>query len=190
MADSALSSTKINDFRKNLTGGGARGSQFEVALKFPQLKGIDTDTNRSAIFLVSATSLPGSFIAPIQVYYRGRATKIAGERQFQNWDVTFLVDGDMKIRRAFEIWSASILNHSQTNGILAPENYQQDMTVRQLDRNNNVLRTYKMMNCFPQTVSEIRLDYADTQNIERFNVEFSMDYWHVEGDTDTIESKK
>lgn len=180
-------STKINDFRAKLTGGGARGSQFEVALMFPSYNNIDQKSSERAVFMVTSTTLPISYIVPIEVHYRGRAIKIAGERQFQNWSVTIMVDGDMKIRQAFEVWSAMILNHSQTNGILAPKDYQQDMTVTQLDRNNKVLRTYKMRNCFPQAISEIRLDYADTQNIERFNVEFSCDYWEVLGETDSME---
>lgn len=183
MADLAVSSTKIEDFRSRLTGGGARASQFEVILEFPTNMGIDATASISSKFLINATTLPASSIRPIQVYYRGRPINVAGERQFADWTVNVMVDGDMKIRKAFEVWSASILNHDQTNGILSPSNYQKNMTVRQLDRNNSVLRTYSMMNCFPLNVGDIRLNYSDIANIEEFQVTFAVDYWNVEGET-------
>ena len=185
MADLAMASTKIEDFRAKLTGGGARGSQFEVILTFPTNKnmGIDVTASELSRFMINATSLPASSIQPIRVFYRGRPINVAGERQFAEWTVNVMIDGDMKIRRAFEVWSASILNHDQTNGILSPKDYQTNMTVKQLDRNNNVLRAYTMVNCFPINISEVRLNYADTANIEEFQVTFALDYWNVEGDT-------
>lgn len=183
MPDLAVSSTKIEDFRSKLTGGGARASQFEVVLDFPTTMGIDASASVSSKFLINATTLPASSIRPIQVFYRGRPINVAGERQFADWTVNVMVDGDMKIRKAFEVWSSSILNHNQTNGILAPVNYQKNMIVKQLDRNNTVLRAYTMYNCFPLNISDIRLNYADTANIEEFQVTFAVDYWNVEGET-------
>lgn len=167
---------RIDDFRATLVGGGARPSQFMVTLNFPSFVG-GTQATQKGIFLVKAASLPASVITPIDVPFRGRIAKVAGERQFQNWNVTVLNDNDMVIRNTLEVWSSSILEHAHTNGIVRPQQYTTDMFVSQLDRNDNIVKTYKFHNCFPQVVSEIGLDFGNTNSIEEFQVEFSVDYW-------------
>jgi hypothetical protein len=51
--------------------------------------------------------------------------------------------------------------------------------VVQLDRNDKALKTYKFVNCFPQMISDIQLDFGNVASVEEFNVEFSVDYWEV-----------
>lgn len=170
---------RIDQFRSVLAGGGARPSQFVVSLTFPTWVSA-AGAGQAAQFLVKAATLPASIVTPIDVPFRGRIAKIAGERQFANWNVTVLNDNDFLVRDALERWSAGILNHAQTNGIVAPTEYTADMFVTQLDRNDVALKTYKFFNCFPQTISEIGLDFGNTNTIEEFQVEFSVDYWTSE----------
>jgi hypothetical protein len=167
---------RIDDFRAMLAQGGARPSQFQVLLNFPSWVNAGESTTKG-IFLVKAASLPASTISPIEVAYRGRITKVAGERQFGNWNVTVINDNDFTIRDAMERWSQGILEHGATTGRLAQSDYQTDMWVHQLDRNNNIVKEYRFHNCHPQIVSEIGLDFGNTNQIEEFNVEFSVDYW-------------
>lgn len=171
---------RIDQFRAMLSGGGARPSQFKVMLAFPAWVGGGTAA-RAGEFLVNATALPASVITPIEVPFRGRIAKIAGERQFANWNVTVLNDNDFLIKNALERWSKGILEHSSTNGRLAPTSYTTDMVVQQLDRNDVMIKEYKFFNCFPQNIQEIQLDFAATTQIEQFQVEFSVDYWETAG---------
>lgn len=166
---------RIDEFRAMLAGGGARPSQFRVSLNIPG----ENNANQAAVFLVKGASLPASNITPIDVFFRGRIAKVAGERQFANWNVTILNDNDFVIRNALEQWSKRILDHSSTTGLLAPISYITDMRVEQLDRNDNAIKAYKFFNCFPQNIQEIQLDFAATTQIEEFQVEFSVDYWEV-----------
>ncbi len=168
--------SRIDTFRSYLAGGGARPSQFRVILTFPTWVA-GNDAAAKGEFLVKATSLPASILTPIQVPFRGRITKLAGEREFQNWNVQILNDNDFLIRNAMERWSKGVLDHSTTTGRLQSSSYQTDMIVQQLDRNDNVVKQYKFFNCFPQTIGEIPLDFGATSSIEEFPVEFSVDYW-------------
>lgn len=168
--------TRIDSFRAMFAGGGARPSQFKVLLTFPAWVG-GTDAAIKGEFLVKAASLPSSTIMPIDVPFRGRPIKLAGERVFQNWNVTVLNDNDFLIRNALERWSKGVLDHQTTTGRLQPASYQTDMLVQQLDRNDNAIKTYKFFDCWPQTISEINLDFGASSNIEEFQVEFSIDYW-------------
>ena len=167
---------RIDDFRAKLVGGGARASQFKVMLTFPTWVAA-AGAASSGEFLIKAASLPASTITPIEVPFRGRIAKIAGERQFANWNITVLNDNDFTIRNALENWSKGILEHDATNGRLAPNEYTTDLIVQQLDRNNKSVKEYKFFNCFPQAISPIALDFGQTNQIEEFEVEFSIDYW-------------
>lgn len=169
---------KIDDFRAKLSGGGARPSQFKVILTFPSWVGGNAAASKGE-FLVKAATLPASIITPIEVPYRGRITKLAGERQFANWNVTVLNDNDFLIRNTMERWSKGILDHSSTVGRLSSLSYQTDMLVQQLDRNDVVVKEYKFFNCFPQNVAEIQLDFGAITQIEEFQIEFSVDYWET-----------
>ena len=170
--------SSINTFRAQLAGGGARPSHFRVVLTFPAFAQAGQAAAKGE-FMIKSTSLPASIISPIEVPFRGRVTKVAGERQFANWNITVLNDTDFAIRDAFERWSKGILAHSETTGRLASSTYQQDMLVQQLDRNDKVIKEYKFFNTFPQNISEIGLDFGATTQIEEFQVELSLDYWEV-----------
>lgn len=176
---------RINDFRSYLTQGGARPSQFEVLLSFPTVASAG-DAAQHAKFMCVSASLPASTIQSIEIPYRGRMIKVAGERSFQNWNVTILNDGNFVIRRALERWSHAILNHGSTAGLVSPggsNGYATNLEVKQLGRaesynaEEQTQRHYIFHNCYPINISEIALDFGDTNNIERFNVEFSVDYW-------------
>ncbi len=168
----------IDQFRAQLTGGGARPSQFRVILTFPDWVGGQLAAVKGE-FLVKASSLPASTINAIEVPYRGRVTKVAGERQFQNWNVVVMNDNDFLIRDAMERWSRGIAEHDATNGRLVSSTYQTQMLVQQLDRNDVPIKTYQFFNCFPVNISEIPLDFGATTQIEEFQVEFSIDYWNA-----------
>lgn len=172
--------SRIDDFRATLQQGGARPSHFRVTMTQPAgLQGFQTDpvASQLAVFMCKATTIPASRIQPIEVYYRGRPTKVAGERVFDNWNVQVINDGNFIVRNMLESWSQAIVRHANTNGELFSVNYQTDMLVEQLDRNDRVLKAYKFHNCFPLNISEIQLDFAANNTIEEFAVEFSIDYW-------------
>ena len=173
---------RIDDFRAHLTQGGARPTQFEVNLVFPSFANAG-EAGTHGKFMCVATSLPSSTIQPIEVPYRGRMIKLAGERVFQNWSVRILNDGNFIIRGALERWSKTILEHASTAGTVRPTEYAVDLEVKQLGRSQAagaeelVLRHYVFHNCWPVNISEIQLDFGNMNAIEDFNVEFSVDYW-------------
>ena len=111
---------KITDFKSKLAGGGARPNLFEVQLAFPDAVSVDNDVLSKARFLVKAAALPASTIAPIEVPFRGRILKIAGDRTFETWTITILNDSDFSIRSAFEKWMNTINNMNDATGLVNP----------------------------------------------------------------------
>ena len=100
----------ITDFKSKMAGGGARPNLFEVELVFPDPIAIENDVKEKSRFLVKAALLPASNITPIEVNFRGRILKIAGDRTFDTWTVTVINDVDFSIRSAMENgWTSLIV---------------------------------------------------------------------------------
>tara|TARA_R100000781_G_scaffold113780_1_gene83038 strand:- start:768 stop:1361 length:594 start_codon:yes stop_codon:yes gene_type:complete len=169
----------ISDFKSRLSGGGARPNLFEVELAFPNAVAIDNDVLQKSRFLVKAAALPASTIAPIDVPFRGRILKIAGDRTFETWTITVLNDTDFSIRSAFEKWMNVINRMSDATGVVDPEAYQKDAVVKQLDRDGSVLRSYKFWDIFPTNISTIDLSYETTDTLEEFTVELQVQWWEA-----------
>jgi len=168
----------ISDFKSKLTGGGARANLFEVVLTFPDVVQPSTDVLDKSRFLVKGARLPASNIAQIEVPFRGRALKIAGDRTFDSWTVTVINDTDFAIRSAFENWMNAINRLSDNTGLVNPADYQADCYVYQLDRDGQALRSYRFFDTFPTQVGPIELSY-DAQGIQEFTVELQVQYLEV-----------
>ena len=168
----------IDDFKANLIGGGARANQFRVTITPPSGIAIGLDVRRAS-FLVRASNLPAQTLGEIAIPFRGRSIYIAGDREFADtWSVTFLNDTDFMIRNAMERWSNGINDLADGTGVIAPSDYQTDLLVEQLDRDDTVLKQYIFRNAWPITVAQIDLTSDAATAIEEFEV--SWRYQHFE----------
>tara|TARA_B100000427_G_scaffold112254_1_gene93078 strand:+ start:241 stop:834 length:594 start_codon:yes stop_codon:yes gene_type:complete len=170
---------KISDFKSRLSGGGARPNLFEVELAFPDAVSIANDVLQKSRFLVKAAALPASSIAPVDIPFRGRILKVAGDRTFETWTITVINDTDFAIRSAFEKWMNAINKLDDASGLTDPEQYQKDAMVHQLDRDGGVLRSYKFWDIYPTNISTIDLSYETTDTIEEFTVEMQVHWWEA-----------
>ena len=185
----------IDKFKSRLTGGIARPNLFEVVLAFPDgtVDSTVNDIDPKTRFLVKASALPASNIAAISVPFRGRQLKIAGDRTFDEWQITVINDTDFAIRGSFERWMNVMAKVSDMSGKTNPEDYTKDAFVYQLgrsgidassqqsDQDMPVLRTYKFYSIFPTNVSAIDLSYDSTDAIEEFTVTLQVQWWEAAG---------
>ena len=173
----------VDQFKANMTGGGARANQFFVTLSFPTYVPTGNPAALQASFLCSATSLPGSVVNPTIVQYRGREVKFAGERTFAPWTVTIMNDVSFNIRNSLESWMAGMNGLGDNTGVTQPSQYQRNIFVTQLDRNNNPLKVYELKSAFPVDLSEIALSYGDNDTIETFTCSFQYQHFETKFDT-------
>ena len=169
----------ITDFKSKMAGGGARPNLFEVELVFPDPIAIENDVKEKSRFLVKAALLPASNITPIEVNFRGRILKIAGDRTFDTWTVTVINDVDFSIRSAMEKWMDFINSMEDATGAQDPALYQPDAYVHQLDRDGSTLRSYKFHDVFPTNISAVDLSYETVDSVEEFTVEFQVQWWEA-----------
>ena len=168
----------VNDFKAKMRGGGARANLFKVTLNMPVFAGGNAE---NASFMCRAASLPSSMMATIPIPFRGREIKVAGDRTFDNWGVTIYNDTDFEIRDALERWMNGINSHQTNTGFTNPVDYQTDLIVDQLNRDESIIKRYNMRGCFPVNLGAIPLSFDQVSVIEEFECEFALQYW--ESDT-------
>ena len=122
----------ISNFKSALIGGGARPNLFEVELTtLPGGIAWDAENFR---FMAKAAALPAQNIASIDVPFRGRIFKVAGDRTIDTWTVTIINDENFKLRNAFEEWTQLIAKLDNNLGATQPESYMTNAKVFQLGR--------------------------------------------------------
>ena len=168
----------IDDFKANLIGGGARANQYRVTVTPPPGIAIGLDVRRAS-FLVTASRLPESNLGEIAVPFRGRNIYVAGDRPApETWTTTFFNDTDFMVRNAMERWHNGINNFADNTGVTSAADFQKDLFVEQLDRDDKILKSYIFRNAFPLTISAIDLTNEETTTIETFEVTWR--YQHYE----------
>jgi hypothetical protein len=168
----------VDDFKSKLIGGGARANLFKATINFPIYAQGEVELTS---FLVKAAQLPASNVGTINVPFRGRQLKIAGDRTFDPWTITIINDTDFKVRNAFERWMNKINQHTANTGLTNPVDYQADMQVAQLNKAGEEVKIYNFRGTFPSSISAIEVSYETTDAIEEFQVELQVQYW--ESDT-------
>ena len=171
----------IDEFRANFIGGGARPNQFRVEIQAPPGISIGLDT-RNATFLARTAALPSQALGVIELNFSGRRLRIAGDRDFPDaWTVTFLNDTNFGLRDAMERWMNGINDLVTGQGVTISSDYQADMRVHQLDRDDNVLKTYIFRNAWPESLGEIALDTGTVDAVEEFDVSWRYQHFEASG---------
>ena len=181
----------LSNFKSALIGGGARPNLFEVELTTLPA-GIEWPADNFR-YMCKASQLPASVIANIDIPFRGRIFKVAGDRTIEPWSITVINDEDFRIRNAMEQWMELIAKLDTNLGATLPESYMTNATVYQLGRGstkssttnegevNAVLKQYEFIDIFPINVSAIDLSYDSSDTIEEFTVDFAVQSYNLTG---------
>jgi len=183
-----MASSNVSQFLQTI-GQGVKPNMFLVDIQFPASIALQTEDQNLTNILCKSAALPGSNLGVIEVPFRGRTVKIAGDRTFDTWTTTFFNDKDFKLRAFFEQWANSINTHEgNTAPLFTPNNsdgYMADLGVKQLEKDASeegaILREYTLKYCFPTNVSSIDLAYDSNDQIEEFTVEWQYSYFTAEG---------
>ena len=172
----------IKNFQSALTQGGVRTNLFVVEGK------IGANTSNKTRFLVKAAELPAANLGTITVPYRGRTIKMPGDRSFDSWSLTVLMDGDYELRNKFEAWS-NLINQFEANtpdvqgGFFtsAGSGFNTDVfcdwKVSSLNRQGNAIKTYNFVGAYPESISSVSVSSDNEGTIGEFTVTLQYQYW-------------
>lgn len=168
--------TTINNFLSAIKGG-ARPSLFKVEVNFPDGISTDPDIANKLIFFVKGAQLPGINNGTVSTFFRGREIPLAGDRTFDELTLTVVNDNDFAIRKAFELWCNFINGHNANTGAVLPSEYMADVVISQLNRQEETIKSYRLIGAFPTNVAPIDLSMDATDQIEEFTVSLRYAYW-------------
>ena len=180
-----MATNNVSTFLSTINQG-IKPNMFAVDISFPAGGDFGTTDKSLTNILCKSAALPGSNLGVIEVPFRGRTVKIAGDRTFDTWTATFFADSNMEIRALFEDWANSINSHeANTAERFLPNSgstgYMADLFVSQLEKDaevgGSVIRTYQLHHCFPTNVSAIDLAYDSNDQVSEFTVEWQYSFF-------------
>ena len=180
-----MATNNVSTFLQTINQG-IKPNMFSVDINFPGGSDFTNGDKQLTNILCKSAALPGSNLGVIEVPFRGRTVKIAGDRTFDTWTATFFADSNMEIRGLFEDWANSINSHEgNTAERFLPNQgttgYMADLFVSQLEKDDqeggSVIRTYQLHHCFPTNVSAIDLAYDSNDQVSEFTVEWQYSFF-------------
>lgn len=170
----------ITEFLTAFKNGGARPNRF--LMNFTDVPNVASTFLKGDAkgMLCKSTTIPASNIGMVPLKWMGRTVKVPGDKQFDDWTVTFLNDNNFEIRKGFEKWLNAINGHESNIDTAFDadwQNYFGTANVYQLNRKNETVATYTLSKIWPTTVSEIQLSYDNDDQVEEFTVTFAVNEW-------------
>ena len=198
----------ILEFQKAIRGG-VRPNLFSVEhpwpttntdLAEPSITGVAASKGSAVTYMCKSAALPATSVGTVELPFRGRVIKVPGDRSYETWTGTFYMDDAFALRSAYEKW-IELTNGVDKNTASADiVDTWVDIQVTQLDKFGGKgaadatklaeLRTYKLVQAFPVSVSQVSLAYDNNDSYEEFDVEFAYQY-HTSvgsGGNDTVDS--
>ena len=184
----------ILEFQKAIRGG-VRPNLFSVThpwpgadtdLTEPTISGVAASKGSAVTYMCKSAALPATNVGTVELPFRGRVIKVPGDRTYETWTGTFYMDDAFALRSAYEKW-IELTNGVDKNTASADiVNTWVDIKITQLDKFGGSgvadatklteLRTYKLVQAFPVSVSQVSLAYDNNDSYEEFDVEFAYQY--------------
>lgn len=158
---------KIENFKANFLGG-QRPNKFVVEV--PNLP----DKTR---FLFKGAMIPGINVGEILVNYQGGQCKIAGDKTFNDWQVTMILDEDFSGYNELEAWHLLIKDNDSGMGASNQSQYKVDAYVETLGQDGATTARYKMVGCWIKIMPDVDLNWDSSDTLTELALTLSYDYW-------------
>lgn len=158
----------IDQFKAQLIGGGPRANRFKVFI--PR-------AGNKIEFLCKAANIPAGTLGEVIVPFRGHNLKLAGERTFEDWQITVINDVEFSVRSGLEAWQEEIQAMDSGEGSTSTDYLISRAFVEQLNKDDSVLARYEFFNMFPKNIGAIELSYDTVDALEEFTVDFTFSHW-------------
>lgn len=159
----------INNFKSSVLrhGGVQRKYRWRINPSFPAGL-VSSGESRDLSALATTTNTPKSTLGEIPVMYGGREFPFPGDRKYEAIPITFINVEDLFHHDVLETWS-QLFNGDNSNNMSGNiQDLFQDWTLDMLDKNDNVVKTYRLEDCWPQEVGELELDQASQDEVSQF----------------------
>lgn len=138
---------------------------------------VEIGDNNFVSLLATATTFPLLSINVKQYKIFGPAYQrpISSEYGGDGISITFLVDRDMTVKKYFDLWTQSVV--APTGGVSYQSEYVKPVTIKQLNAQDQVVYTVKLLEAFPRNLNLMSLNQAAQNQVHTLDVLFAYRYW-------------
>ena len=168
----------IGKFRNALGKMGARPTLFQVRIEFPVRAAATTDVLEKQYFLVKEAVLPTETVGTVSIPFQGRMVYTPGDRSYEPLTLNSYNDENFAVRDALNNWM-NLMNNPASNlrQTLEGDPLQTNVSITQLSKEGDAVKSVRFFNVFPSSIGEIPLSYGATDTIEEFPIIMTYDYW-------------
>jgi hypothetical protein len=164
-----------------LNNGLAEEDRFEVMITAPKcMSGNASNQNELASLMVEQISFPqlSIYVKQLKIFGPSYQRPVMSDYGGDGMSITFLMDRDMKLKKMMDAWMQYIID--QESYLVAYEDdYICQITIKQLDRNNNVVYQCVIESAFPKSLVPMGLSNQAQAQFHRMNVTFAYRKWKV-----------
>lgn len=152
--------------------GLARTNRYRVEIPLPMGNG---DTSRLTSIFCESLALPGTGVMTTAVQIFGEAREMPYQRLYNQISMTFYMDSDVNIKRAFERWMDMVINPTdRTVGYF--DTYKRNIDIHVVNVDTTEPYHVTLHDAYPKTIQDIQMS-ADSREIMKMSVLFQYRYW-------------
>jgi hypothetical protein len=186
--------TNINDIVNSFNTDLARPNRFDVIIVPPPAlqnniteSAVDNFGNVTAArptnvytdllaYRCEIAQLPGRNLSTVEQKIYGPSEKFPHHVTYNDIDMTFIVDGDMREKYFFDAW-LDYINPTNSFNIAYKETYCTDIKVIQYDISNRKSYSVTLVDAYPISVNQLDLDWSN-DGVHKLSVTFAYTYWY------------
>jgi len=167
----------ISEFKSSFNKDPARASRFEVT--FPQFLGktisggayLGLDTR----YICEIAQLPGRNFSTMEQKTYGPVQKFPYWTNYNDIDMTFIVDDTMDTKVAFDTWM-NYINPNTNFDFNYKETYVAEIVIDQYNVVGDISQSITLVDAFPINVNQLDLDWS-SDSFHKLTVTFAYTYW-------------
>jgi hypothetical protein len=167
--------SSIANFKSSFSGDVARPNRFDVSIPVPLTLNQYVRTAREVRYRCETTQLPGRTFSTVEQNTYGPTEKYPSLTTYNDIDLTFIVDDDMRAKMFFDGWM-NFINPSYNNDFRYKENYATTLTINQYGVDNRLTYSVNLYDAYPISMNQLDLDW-NAEGYHKLTVTFAYTYW-------------
>jgi len=151
--------------------GLAKTNRFNAIFTAP---GGSAETAREISILCESCSIPTHTILTTDYAPVRQSVKIPTGYSNEDVSFTFLLTSDFHLKEVFDSWLKLVVDPISYR-VAYQEDYSSDVTIQQLDVQNNVMYSVILRKAYPTSVSSIALDNSAADQVQKMTVTMAYD---------------
>ena len=167
----------IAEFKSSFTKDLARPNKFDVVINTPLVLTQYIGDVKNLTYRCENAQLPGRTFATMeQKIGSNPIEKYPDLTTYNDIDLTFIVDDDMKQKIFFDSWF-ELINPTYNFNYQYKSNYATTIVINQYDVQNQLTYSVTLFDAYPISMNQMDLDWGNTDAVHKLSVTFAFTYW-------------